>query len=255
MAENKIACVHVDSPEAAQSHDALNKLHELVSPEEADVIVVLGGDGFMLESIHAHAHLGKPFFGLNFGTVGFLMNNAGHEDLYERIQQAKTIHCHPLHMRALTMAGEQVECLAFNEVSVTRHSGQSANCSISINGTVQLDKFVGDGIIVSTPMGSTAYNYSAYGPIIPLGSHLMALTPVSPFRPRRWKGALLPNNSVIEIENLAPSKRPLGATADFEEVFDVVKLSVRKDEATIVRMLFDAGHTLEERIIAEQFAF
>lgn len=218
------------------------------------MIVALGGDGLLLRTLHAHLHLGRPTFGMNCGTVGFLMNDYRPDGLAERIAAANEIAIHPLAMSATTVAGESRRLLAFNEVTVTRHSGQSANLEITVDGVERLAHFAGDGVIVATAAGSTAYNLSAHGPIVPIGSSLLALTPVSPFRPRRWRGALLPQTAEIVLRNLDPDKRPLAATADFEEISDVVSVSVREDRAKPVRLLFDPDHSLEERIIAEQFA-
>lgn len=218
------------------------------------MIVALGGDGLLLRTLHAHLHLGRPTFGMNCGTVGFLMNDYRPDGLAERIAAANEIAIHPLAMSATTVAGESRRLLAFNEVTVTRHSGQSANLEITVDGVERLAHFAGDGVIVATAAGSTAYNLSAHGPIVPIGSSLLALTPVSPFRPRRWRGALLPQTAEIVLRNLDPEKRPLAATADFEEISDVVSVSVREDRAKPVRLLFDPDHSLEERIIAEQFA-
>jgi NAD+ kinase len=190
---------------------------------------------------------------MNCGTVGFLMNDYRLQGLPERIAAAETIHLSPLIMEAKMEDGSMERGLAFNEVAVTRHSGQSANLRIRVDGIDRLDKFVGDGLIVSTAAGSTAYNLSAHGPVIPLGSKLIALTPVSPFRPRRWKGALLPHTAVITMENLDPKKRPLVTTADFRDILDVVSVTVREDQSHSVQMLFDKDHSLEERIIREQF--
>lgn len=218
------------------------------------MIVALGGDGLLLRTLHAHLHLGRPTFGMNCGTVGFLMNDYRPDGLAERIAAANEIAIHPLAMSATTVAGESRRLLAFNEVTVTRHSGQSANLEITVDGVERLAHFAGDGVIVATAAGSTAYNLSAHGPIVPIGSSLLALTPVSPFRPRRWRGALLPQTAEIVLRNLDPDKRPLAATADFEEISDVVSVSVREDQSKPVRLLFDPDHSLEERIIAEQFA-
>jgi len=255
MTTSRIACVHSSSEKATQRFTELAGRYDFLPIEQSEVIVALGGDGFLLHTIHNCLALGKPIFGMNCGTVGFLMNDFGLDDLPARIEAAKEICLFPLAMEARMEDGRVEKGLAFNEVSVTRHSGQSANMRITIDGVERLAKFVGDGLIVSTAAGSTAYNLSAHGPIIPLGSNLLALTPVSPFRPRRWKGALLPHISEIVIENLDPDKRPLAATADFKELFNVASVAVCEDPSNTVTLLFDHDRSLEERVIAEQFAF
>jgi NAD+ kinase len=207
----------------------------------------------MLHSLHRHMDLAKPFFGMNCGTVGFLMNEYRADGLPERIAAAEEVTLFPLHMTVETTGGETHEALAFNEVSVIRFSGQSANVSIGINGVERVSKLVCDGALVATPAGSTAYNLSAQGPIIPLGSNVVALTPISVFWPRRWPGALLPNSSVVQFRNLDPEKRPLGASADGREVKDALKVTVREDRGHGCRVLFDKDHCLEERIFSELF--
>jgi NAD+ kinase len=254
MTNFRIACVHSGSEKATQSFTQIADRYDFLPPEQSEVIVALGGDGFLLHTIHKYLSLGKPIFGMNCGTVGFLMNDYRVDDLHARIETAKELSLLPLAMEARMEDGRLEKGLAFNEVSVTRHSGQSANMRITIDGVERLAKFVGDGLIVSTPAGSTAYNLSAHGPIIPLGSKLLALTPVSPFRPRRWKGALMPHTSSVTMENLDPSKRPLAATADFLEVFGVLSITIGEDDKNRVTLLFDRDHSLEERVIAEQFA-
>ena len=254
MTTYRIACVHSGSAKAAQSFTELAGRYDFLPPEQCDVIVALGGDGFLLHTIHNYLSLGKPIFGMNCGTVGFLMNDYRLDDLPVRIEAAKEIRLLPLTMEAEMGDGRVEKGLAFNEVSVTRHSGQSANMRITIDGVERLAKFVGDGLIVSTAAGSTAYNLSAHGPIIPLGSNLLALTPVSPFRPRRWKGALMPHTAKVTLENLDPEKRPLAATADFMEVFGVLSITIGEGDKNGATLLFDPDHSLEERVIAEQFA-
>jgi NAD+ kinase len=250
----RIACIHSGSEKAKRSYADLDGYYEFVPPEQCDVIVALGGDGMMLHTIHNTLPLGKPIFGMNCGTVGFLMNDYRLEDLPERIAAAQAIHLSPLTMEAQMEDGSEERGIAFNEVAVTRHSGQSANLRIRVDGIDRLDKFVGDGLIVSTAAGSTAYNLSAHGPVIPLESNLIALTPVSPFRPRRWKGALLPHTANVTMENLDPGKRPLAATADFKEVFGVLSITISEDSTTSVTLLFDPDRSLQERVIDEQFA-
>jgi NAD+ kinase len=255
MTPQRVACVHSGSEKAKHSFADLAGRYNFVSPEQSDMIVALGGDGFLLHTIHNTLSLGKPIFGMNCGTVGFLMNDYRVDDLPARIEAAKAIRLPPLAMEARMENGRVQKGLAFNEVSVTRHSGQSANMRITIDGVERLAKFVGDGLIVSTAAGSTAYNLSAHGPIIPLGSKLLALTPVSPFRPRRWRGALLPHTAKVTLENLDSDKRPLAATADFMEVFGVLSITIGEDDKNVATLLFDHDRSLEERVIAEQFAF
>ena len=249
----RIACVASSSERAQAAHAALAARHELVAPEEAAVIVALGGDGLLLRVIHDHLELGRPIFGMNRGTVGFLMNEYRLDDLEARIAAATAITVHPLAMVARGLSGAELHALAFNEVAVTRHSVQAANIRVSVDGVARMERFAGDGLIVATPSGSTAYNLSAHGPIVPLGSKLLALTPVSPGRPRRWRGALLPHTAEIALENLDPDKRPLAAAADSQEMDDVVAVTVREDPSIAVTLLFDPDRSLEERIIAEQF--
>ncbi|MGD8445636.1 MAG: NAD kinase [Desulfobacterales bacterium] len=255
MTKLHMACVHSSSEKAKNSFADLAGRYEFVPPEQSNMIVALGGDGFLLHTIHNTLHLKKPIFGMNCGTVGFLMNDYSGDDLPVRIEAAKEISLLPLAMEAEIEDGRVEKGLAFNEVSVTRHSGQSANMRITIDGVERLAKFVGDGLIVSTAAGSTAYNLSAHGPIIPLGSNLLALTPVSPFRPRRWKGALIPHTAKVTLVNLDEGKRPLAASADFMEIYGVLSITIYVDDKNSVTLLFDPDHSLEERVIAEQFAF
>ena len=229
-------------------------MHEFVDVDDADMILALGGDGLMLHALHTYIDSGKPLYGLNCGTVGFLMNELREDGLEERVARAQETLVYPLELLATTVDGTTERRLAFNEVSVIRYSHQTANLRLSINGVERIPKLAADGILIATPMGSTAYNLSARGPIIPLEANVLALTPVSPFRPRRWQGALLPHTSEVELMNLDPEKRPLGASADFFEVRDVVSLTVRQDRSQPRRILFDAEHSLDEKIFSEQFA-
>ena len=250
----RIACVHSGSEKAKHSFERLAGSYDFVPPEQSDAIVALGGDGLMLHTIHNYLSLGKPIFGMNCGTVGFLLNDYRLDELPNRIEAAKEISLTPLAMEAVLEDGRVETGLAFNEVAITRHSGQSANMRITIGGVERLKKFVGDGLIVCTAAGSTAYNFSAHGPIIPLGCELIGLTPVSPFRPRRWKGALLPHTAKVTFDNLDPGKRPLAATADFMEVFGVSSITIGESALNRVTLLFDPDRSLEERVIGEQFA-
>lgn len=251
--ESRIACVASSSERAQAALAELVARYEVVDPEHATVIVALGGDGLLLHTIHEQFEQGRPIFGMNCGTVGFLMNEYRLDDLPARVAAATAITVHPLAMTATRADGEVLHAYAFNEVAVRRHSVQAANVRVSVDGVQRMERFAGDGLIVATPSGSTAYNLSASGPIVPLGSSLLALTPVSPGRPRRWRGALLPRTAEIVLENLDPDKRPLSATADFREVDDVASVTVREEPTIAVTLLFDPDRSLEERIIAEQF--
>lgn len=226
--------------------------------EEADVVVALGGDGFMLESLHRQLdrdapYAGKPVYGMNRGSVGFLMNEFGEEDLAERLARAVAVTIHPLRMEAETVEGERRTADAFNEVSLLRETRQTAKIRILIDGVTRLDELICDGILVSTAAGSTAYNLSAHGPIIPMGAGVLALTPISAFRPRRWRGALLPQKASVTFEVLESRKRPVSAVADSFEVRDVSRVLVSQAENSAVTLLFDPEHNLEERILREQF--
>ena len=254
LSHPRIACVDSGSDRAKASRRELAAQYDLVPPEESDVIVALGGDGLVLRVAHEYLHLGRPIFGMNCGTVGFLLNAHRSDALIERIQAAKEVTLHPLRMTAKTIDGKVEESFAFNEVSILRHTRQTANVRISVDGIVRLPLLAADGVMVATPTGSTAYNLSAHGPILPLGTNVLALTPVSPFRPRHWRGALLPHTSVVEFENLDPHKRSLSASADFKEFLEVVSVEVLEDPSRMVKLLFDPDHSLEERIRAEQFA-
>jgi NAD+ kinase len=247
--------IAAQTPAAIAARAELSALYGQSDIAQADTIVVLGGDGTMLEALHAHHHNGHttPIYGMNRGSVGFLMNPYHPENLYDRIAQAETIALHPLRMKATDKSGQIFEAVAFNEVSVFRQTRQSAHMAIIINGVTRMAEMVGDGVLVATPAGSTAYNLSARGPIIPLGSNVVALTPISPFRPRGWRGALLPEGAVITLTNSAPDKRPLSATADFTEVRDVTTITIETDIKTTIPVLFNPDHNLEERIFNEQF--
>jgi NAD+ kinase len=250
----KIAIIASEFGQASKAATLLKSRYRAVSTREADIILALGGDGFMLQTLHTYMDQNKPIFGMNKGTVGFLMNEYSEDDLIDRISRADSFCLHPLKMRATRCDGEIVEHLAINEVSLLRETRQAANIRISIDGKVRLPELVGDGVLVATPAGSTAYNLSAHGPIIPLGSDLLALTPLSAFRPRQWRGALLPHNSTVELTVNQPQKRPVSAVADMHEVRDVRKVVIEEDKETTLQLLFDAEHTLAERIFTEQFA-
>jgi len=223
--------------------------------EDAEVIVCLGGDGFLLETLHRLLDQGAhtPVYGMNCGSVGFLMNEYAEEGLLDRLTRSQGAILHPLRMQAVTASGTVEEGLALNEVSLLRQLRQAAKIQIVIDGQVRLRELICDGILVSTPAGSTAYNLSAHGPIVPLSANLLPLTPISAFRPRRWRGALLPSTAKVVFEVLEREKRPVAAVADFTEVRDVVSVSVREDRTVVTTVLFDPGQGLSERILAEQF--
>lgn len=249
----RIAFVAADTREAAQACRDLAARYPSVEPGEADVIVALGGDGFMLETLHGTFGREVAIYGMNCGTVGFLMNEFDGEDLPQRLGAAEMVCLHPLRMRARTRDGSHAEALAINEVALFRESRQAAKIRIQIDGVARLAELVCDGVLVATPAGSTAYNLSAHGPILPLGTPLLALTPISAFRPRRWRGALLPEGVEVRLEVLESDKRPVSATADFTEIRDVVEVVVKQERGTRLRLLFDPEHNLEERILKEQF--
>ncbi len=253
MPEKKISFVAADSQEALAGKDKLVQMYGQYDPESADVIVPLGGDGFMLHAMHTYLSLGVPLYGMNTGTVGFLMNAYAEDDFLARLERAEQTRLHPLDMTAKTADGEEVSAIAFNEVSLLRETRQAAKLRISVDGNVRLEELVCDGVLVATAAGSSAYNLSAAGPILPLGSDILALTPISAFRPRRWRGALLPCKSEIKFEIQNFQKRPTSAVADYKEVRNVVEVSVREDRDVGVLMLFDPDHSLEERILLEQF--
>jgi NAD+ kinase len=252
----RIVALADDSEVAQEALAELQKEVDLIDIDgavEPSVIVVLGGDGFMLRMLHDYLHLDIPFYGMNCGTIGFLLNQFRPEMLAERLQVARPSTHYPLKMFARCYGGHQHEMLAMNEVSLFRQTRQAANIRVSVDHVVRIPNMMGDGIMVSTPAGSTAYNFSAGGPIIPLEANLIALTPISPFRPRRWRGALLPQHSSVYFEVLDPVKRPVGAVADYNEVRDVTSLSITQDRSLPLTLLFDPEHHLEERLITEQF--
>lgn len=255
MSFNHIACVAAASNHARQGFEILKSRYDFVPVQDAEVILALGGDGFMLQTMHTYMDTGIPVYGMNRGTVGFLMNEFRETELRRRLWAAISQKIYPLKMIVRTTDGKAHQSLAFNEVALIRYSQQSANLRILVNGSVRLDKLICDGILVATPAGSTAYNLSAHGPVIPIGANVLALTPVSPFRPRRWQGALLPHSAVVDFEILDPEKRPVGASADSHEVKDALTVTVQEDRSKFIRLLFDDGHSLEERIVREQFAF
>jgi NAD+ kinase len=251
---DRIAFVTAATPEAETARDALVRRYgNATPPQDADVIVALGGDGLMLQTLHDFMESGKPIYGMNRGTVGFMMNEYREDGLKERLAAAEETLIHPLVMRAIDSSGKVRIARAINEVSLFREIYQLARLRILIDGKERLDQLSADGIMVATPAGSTAYNLSAQGPIIPIGAPLLALTPISPFRPRRWRGALLPDDAVVTIDVLEAEKRPVAAVADHDEVRSVHSVEIRMDHAIALRMLFDPGHNLDERILREQF--
>lgn len=249
----KVAFVADTTPAAREARRACVKAYGNVAADEAQVVVALGGDGFMLHTLHAHID-GAPIFGMNVGTVGFLMNEYRPDGLQERLARAVTVKLHPLQMNARSKSGKRHTALAINEVSLLRATGQMAKLRISVDGVVRLPELACDGALACTTAGSTAYNLSAHGPILPLGSRLIALTPISAHRPRHWRGAILPANATIRFETLEADKRPVNATADHRAVTDVVELEVAEAKDRTVTLLFDREHNLEERILREQFA-
>ena len=253
MKKMKLSCVHSGSPRAQKGFEALKRNHTFVDEQEADIIVALGGDGFMLQCFHRFQNLQVQIYGMNRGTIGFLLNEYDEKNLLERVKEAEEAVLYPLQLKAIDVDGCEYAQQAYNEVSLIRYSQQSANLQIRINGKERLGKIICDGVLVSTPAGSTAYNFSAHGPIIPIGSNILALTPISPFRPRRWRGALLPHDVEIDIAVLDPQKRPIGAAADSFEIQNVQRVIIKENRSNPARVLFDKGHSLEERIIREQF--
>jgi len=258
MNEVEIRRALVASPTAAAraAEDRLRANYDFVEPGEADLIVALGGDGFMLQTLHELLEGRRhkiPVFGINLGTVGFLMNEWRLERLDQRIQAAKEFKVNPLRMHVTTIDGEDFSLPAINEVSLLRETRQTAKIEVTVNDRVALPELVCDGVLVATPAGSTAYNLSAHGPILPLGSGLIALTPISPFRPRRWRGAILPEKTRIRFRVLDAHKRPVSAVADQREIRDVSCVEVAVDRSSPLTLLFDPEHTLDDRIAAEQF--
>jgi len=251
---SRVAFVAADADPAREALAALNRRYGQHEPEDADVIVALGGDGFMLEAVHNYMQLKAPIFGMHRGTVGFLMNRYEEINLLERLARTTEVLLHPLRMTVVTADGQKHEALAVNEVSMLRQTRQAAKLRIFIDGKERMAELSCDGALVSTPAGSSAYNLSVHGPVLPLGANVLALTPISAFRPRRWRGAILPHTATVRFEILEPEKRPVSAVADRDEVRDVLEVTVREDRSLSLRMLFDPEHNLEERIVAEQFA-
>jgi NAD+ kinase len=250
-----IAFLASATAEARDSQRRLSVRYDGVAPESADIIVALGGDGLMLQTLHAFMNTGKPIYGMNCGSVGFLMNEFSEDNLPARLAAAVKTAVHPLAMRAIDAHGKRHEGFAINEVSLLRQSYQAAKLSIAIDGHVRLAELTCDGILVATPVGSTAYNLSAHGPILPIQAPLLALTPLSAFRPRTWRGALLPDRVSVQITVLEADKRPVNAVADNVEFKSVVEVRVGQDKTAKSLILFDPDHSWDERILAEQFRY
>ncbi len=250
----RLAFLASDRPEAQDARATLVERYGDTPTHEAEIVVALGGDGFMLETLHRALDCGAPIYGMNRGSVGFLMNEYVEDDLPERLASAERAVIHPLRMLAIDKDGRRHEGLAINEVSLLRETRQTAKLRILIDGKVRLEELVCDGVLVCTPAGSTAYNLSAHGPIIPLNGRVLALTPISAFRPRRWRGALLSHDAEVVFQVSEADKRPVSAVADNYEVRDVCEVTVKEDRSVTLTMLFDAGRSLEERVLAEQFS-
>lgn len=259
MKIERIGCIADESDKAQEALAYLIRRYGVLDMAQTrtgvDVIVVLGGDGFMLQMLHRFMERKTPIYGMNCGTVGFLLNDFSAEALLDRIQNARAATLHPLSMYARCLNGREIEALAINEVSLFRESRQAAKIRVAIDHVVRLQELICDGIMVSTPAGSTAYNFSAGGPIIPLHGNLLALTPLAPFRPRRWRGALLEHNANVTFEILDPEKRPVSAVADFTEIRDVMSVTINQQRKISLTLLFDAEHNLEERMTKEQFVY
>lgn len=253
MADPKITFMASDAEVAQTAWRHLSKQYGNLPPQEADIVVALGGDGFMLQTLQHVQPMGKPVYGMNCGTVGFLMNEYHEPGLLERLAEAEQEVIHPLKMRSISPEGKVTEAWAINEVSLLRAGPQAAKLRISIDGKVRMEELVCDGALLSTPAGSTAYNYSAHGPILPIGSDVLALTAMSAFRPRRWRGALLPTDAKVRFDVLQPSKRPVMADADSRTAGVVISVEIESDPSVSHSILFDPGHGLEERLIREQF--
>jgi NAD+ kinase len=255
-AEQKpIAFVASKTEEAQAALAEMRRRYAEVALDKAEIIVALGGDGFMLRTLHRHLALNRPVYGMKLGTVGFLMNQFHSEGLNERLARAQPTALKPLVMQAVGESGTTATSLAFNEVSLLRQTKQAAHIRVFLNGVAKIEELMCDGVLVATSAGSTAYNLSAHGPILPLGADVLAMTPISPFRPRRWRGAILRAGTEVKFEILDPYKRPVSATADSNEVRDVVEVTISESRERTVTLLFDPEHNLEDRILNEQFAY
>jgi NAD+ kinase len=255
MTYKRIFFTASEAPAAKRALARLAKLHGNVPLAKADVVVALGGDGHMLQTLHANVATHLPIYGMNRGTVGFLMNDFSEKELPERLEAAELTRIHPLKMKAIDNTGKLTSAIAFNEVSLLRQRHQAAKICISVDGSKRLDELICDGILLSTPVGSTAYNLSAHGPILPIGSPLLALTPISAFRPRQWRGAIISHKAKVTLSVLDSEKRPVAAVADHVEVRNVMSVEIYEDKKKSVQLLFDPGHSLAERVLKEQFRF
>jgi NAD+ kinase len=255
MSSASLAFIASDAPEAKRAQKTLSKRYGNAKPQTATYIIALGGDGLMLRTLHKFGHAGKPIYGMNRGSVGFMMNDYAEDDLMDRLGRAEATVIHPLRLTARDSNDRRYKAIAYNEVSMLRQTYQAAKLSIAIDGKERLKELIADGILLSTPAGSTAYNLSAHGPILPINSRLLALTPLSAFRPRRWRGAILPHDAKVSISVLEPDKRPVAAVADHTEFRDVVKVEIAEDSSISATLLFDQGNNLSERVLSEQFLF
>ena len=249
----KIAFVSSEKPEAKEALKILKREYKNVPPTNADIIVALGGDGTILKSLHDFLKQKKPIYGMNKGNVGFLMNQYSENDLHKRLEEAVAYPLYPLKIKSFHENGKIKESLAFNDVSIIRNSSKIAKIRIEVNNKIRIKEYLGDGCLISTPAGSSAYNLSLRGPVIPVGAEVLALTPISPYRPRRWRGALLNNDVKISLIALDSKRRPVRAEADFIELVNIKKLEIELEKKLFMNLLFDPGHNLEERIITEQF--
>ncbi len=255
MPTEKISFIASDAPEAQAALAKFSERYPTVSADDATIVVAFGGDGFMLQAMHQFVSTGKAIYGMNRGSIGFLMNGYSENALEERLDRAEVTEVHPLRMEAVDAAGKHRVALAFNEVSLLRQTYQAAKLSLAIDGRTRLEELICDGVLLSTPAGSTAYNLSAHGPILPVNSPLLALTPISAFRPRRWRGAILPCAAEVTINVLEGDKRPVSAVADHDEFRDIRIVHIAEDQTQTVRLMFDEGHSLEERVLSEQFRY
>ncbi len=253
MTDTRIHFVASQVKPAGQAAAQMQKRYGQCDVDDAEIIVALGGDGFMLRTLHRFIQKDVPVFGMKIGNVGFLMNKYGEDDLLQRLETASLVILNPLRMEVQTGAGTETSALAINEISLLRQTNQAAHIRIYVNDIVKVDDLVCDGVLLATAAGSTAYNFSVRGPILPLGTDALALTPISPFRPRRWAGAILPSSARVRFEVLDHYKRNVSATADAHEVRDVIRVDAFEDKDTKLRLLFDPAHSLEERILNEQF--
>jgi len=251
----RIGFVTNGTPEADAAAARLQQRYGNAAPEEADVVVALGGDGLMLQTLHRVMDKGTPVYGMNFGTVGFMMNGFSEDGLAQRLAAAQPTRIYPLSMQVTDTTGNVQSALAFNEVSIFRSTYQAAKIQIVVDGETRLEELICDGVLLATPAGSTAYNLSAHGPILPIEAQLLALTPISPFRPRRWRGAILSNRATVKFITRESAKRPVSAVADNVEFHNVLEVSVREDRSHGVTLLFDPGTSLEERVLHEQFRY